>query len=195
MCVGVGFRYTAQMRRFPPIVALAVIALSFACGGVSAPADGDAFSDEQDLAPPIEFVSPGIWRGRRPDLATLKQLKTMGVQTILDLEDTTSVINSERASAKSLGMTFISEPMSGFWTPNDAEVNQIEAIMADTSRRPIFVHCQHGEDRTGLIVGLHRVFHEGWTPAAAYKEMLAKGFHQLLVFLNHYYEEKTGFED
>ena len=69
-------------------------------------------------------------------------------------------------------MTFISQPMSGFWAPNDRQVNQTEAIMADASRRPIFVHCLHGEDRTGLIVGLHRVFHEGWDPAKAYQEML-----------------------
>src|SRR5438477_8934705 len=184
------------MRRLPPVAALIAVllmVLSSACGGAAAPDDGDVFANEQDLAPPIEFVSPGIWRGRRPDTATLKQLKTMGVRTILDLEDSSSAIKSEKATVKTLGMAFISEPMSGFWSPDDNEVNQIEVIMADQSRRPIFVHCQHGEDRTGLIVGLHRVFHEHWTPAAAYKEMLAKGFHQILVFLNHYYEEKTGF--
>ena len=101
----------------------------------------------------------------------------------------------ESGEVKGLGMTFISEPMSGFWAPNDAEVNQIEAIMGDHSRRPIFVHCQHGEDRTGLIVGLYRVESEHWSPAAAYHEMIAKGFHKILFFLNHYYEERTGWED
>src|SRR5882672_5472480 len=130
------------MRRFPPIAALtaALIAallmvLSSACGGAAAPDDGDVFANEQDLAPPIEFVSPGIWRGRRPDTATLKQLKSMGVKTVLDLEDSSSAIKSEKANVKTLGMAFISEPMSGFWAPDDNEVNQIEAIMADQSRR------------------------------------------------------------
>jgi tyrosine-protein phosphatase SIW14 len=173
----------------------AALVLSSACGGVNAPAEGDATGDEQNLAPAIELVEPGLYRGHRPDTATLQQLKSLGVKTILDLEDTQSAIKPESATARSLGMTFISEPMSGFWAPNDAEVDQIEAIMADKSRRPLFVHCQHGEDRTGLIVGLYRVQTEHWTPAAAYREMLAKGFHKILVFLNHYYEEKTGFED
>jgi|SRR5215468_9790174 len=182
------------MRRFPPIVA-ALILSSSACGGAAdAPADGDAF--EADVTtPPIELVSPGVWRGPRPTQATLARLRSMGVKTILDLEDTQSAINLERGWVGALHLTFISEPMSGFWTPNDKEVNQIEAIIADPSRRPIFVHCQHGQDRTGLIVGLYRVFTERWSPARAYQEMLAKGFHRLLVFLNHYYEEKTGFED
>ena len=181
------------MRRFPPILAALLFAL--ACGGsAQAPDQGDSF--EADVTTPaIELVSAGIYRGPRPTQATLSQLRSLGVKTILDLEDTTSAINTERGWVGNLKMTFISEPMSGFWTPNDKEVNQIEAIMADPARRPIFVHCQHGQDRTGLIVGLYRVFSEHWTPAAAYREMLAKGFHQALFLLNHYYEEKTGFED
>ena len=180
------------MRRHPPIVAALILAS--ACGGTAVPDEGDATSADV-TTPPIEVVSSGIYRGLRPTQATLAQLKSLGVRTILDLEDTSSVIKTERGWVGKLGMTFISEPMSGFWSPDDAEVNLIEQIMADPSRRPIFVHCQHGQDRTGLIVGLYRVQREHWTPAAAYKEMIAKGFHKLLVFLNHYYEEKTGFED
>jgi protein tyrosine/serine phosphatase len=173
---------------------LLAIALAAACGGTDIPDSGDATSADV-TTPPIELVSPGIYRGPRPSQATLSQLRSMGVHTVLDLEDTQSAIDAERGWTAQLGLTFISEPMSGFWSPNDSEVNQIEQIMADTARRPIFVHCQHGQDRTGLIVGLYRVFSEHWTPAAAYQEMLAKGFHKLLFFLNHYYEEKTGFED
>ena len=188
---GLAERYRSTMRRFP---CLAAVLLS-ACGGATAPSEGDAAGNEQDLAPAIELVEPGLYRGHRPDTATLRQLKSLGVRTILDLEDTQSAIRPETATVRGLGMTFISEPMSGFWAPNDNEVNQIEAILADKSRRPLFVHCQHGEDRTGLIVGLYRVQAERWTPAAAYREMLAKGFHQALFFLNHYYEEKTGWED
>jgi len=180
------------MRSYPPI--LAAIVLASACGGTSAPDEGDSYAADV-TTPPIELVSPGIWRGPRPTQATLAQLKSMGVHTILDLEDTTSAINTERGWAAGLKMAFISEPMSGFWTPDDKEVNQIEAIMVDQSRRPIFVHCEHGQDRTGLIVGLYRVFTEKKSPAVAYKEMIAKGFHKILFFLNHYYEEKTGYED
>jgi protein tyrosine/serine phosphatase len=179
------------MRRFPPVVAAAV--LLCACGGALPPAADPG--NQQDLAPPIELVSAGIYRGRRPDAKTLRNLKALGVRTILDLEDDSSAIRSERKAVAALGMTFLSQPMSGFWTPDDRQVNQTETILSDASRRPIFVHCLHGEDRTGLIVGLYRVFTERWSPKAAYKEMIAKGFHKALFFLNHYYEEKTGFED
>jgi tyrosine-protein phosphatase SIW14 len=194
MCARAPLRYTGRMRRFPPVLAAALLAT--ACGGsaTSPVDDGDATSADV-TTPPIELVSPGIYRGLRPTYGTLQQLKALGVKTILDLEDTSSAIKTERGWVGQLNMTFISEQMSGFWTPNDSEVNQIEAIMADPARRPIFVHCQHGQDRTGLIVGLYRVFTEHQSPAAAYREMLNKGFHKVLFLLNHYYEEKTGFED
>jgi protein tyrosine/serine phosphatase len=179
----------ARMRRW--LVPLALLAASLACGGTVPETAGES----QDLAPPIELVSPGIYRGRRPDQATLQNLKALGVRTILDLEDDSGAVAKERKAVAALGMTFISKPMSGFWPPNDGQVNQTEAVMADASRRPLFVHCLHGEDRTGLIVGLFRVFSQGWKPGDAYKEMIAKGFHRILVFLNHYYEEKTHWDD
>jgi protein tyrosine/serine phosphatase len=163
-----------------------------ACGGPST----ESADDSQDVTtPPIELVTPGVYRGPRPTQATLQNLKALGVRNIVDLEDSASAVNSERKIAASLGIGFNSQPMSGFWTPNDSEVNGIEAYLANTSNYPVFVHCEHGQDRTGLIVGLFRVETQHWTPAAAYKEMLAKGFHQILFLLNHYYEEKTGFED
>src|SRR5438477_5499594 len=177
------------MRR--SLAPLAALAAALACGG-SIPESSD---DSQDLAPPIELVSAGVYRGRRPDQATLRNLKALGVRTVLDLENDNSVVASEKKAVGALGMNFISEPMSGFWSPNDGEVNQIEAIMADASRRPLFVHCQQGEDRTGLIVGHFQVFRQHWKPGDAYREMIAKGFHKALFLLNHYYEEKTGWED
>jgi protein tyrosine/serine phosphatase len=175
----------------PSLLPLSILALALACGG-AVPESSD---ESQDLAPPIELVSAGVYRGRRPDQPTLQNLKALGVKTILDLEDDSGAVRREKQWVAALKMSFISEPMSGFWWPNDKEVDQIEAIMADTSRRPIFVHCLHGEDRTGLIVGLFRVFTEHWYPGDAYKEMLAKGFHKVLFLLNHYFEEKTHWDD
>lgn len=43
-----------------------------------------------------------------------------------------------------------------------------------------YVHCERGQDRTGLIVGVYRVKVEHWTKADAYQEMLKHGFHPIL---------------
>jgi len=143
----------------------------------------------------FRVVDPGIYRGARPDAAGLKALSDLGVRTDLNLEDDTNAVAAESEITKSLGIDMISKPMSGFWAPDDQEVNDILKIVANPANYPIFIHCQHGEDRTGLIVGLYRVFYEQWTAKAAYKEMKKDGFHPILFLLNHYFEDKTGFED
>jgi protein tyrosine/serine phosphatase len=36
---------------------------------------------------------------------------------------------------------------------------------------PVFVHCAHGSDRTGCMVGIWRVSEDGYSYDQAYKEM------------------------
>jgi protein tyrosine/serine phosphatase len=147
-------------------------------------------------APPILQVSNGLYRGPRPDFETLENLKSLGVTIDVDLENDQEVIAAERNMAQALGIQFVSMPMSPLFPPQQDEVNEILfKLSEDTFSTSVFVHCQHGQDRTGLIIGLYRVFYENWTPADAYREMLSLGFHQELFFLNHYFEAVTGFED
>ena len=141
-------------------------------------------------------VSEGIFRGARPESAGLIELYNMGIKTDLNLDDDSESNSQEIKTAATLGLNYISRPMSGFFTPDDSQVNGTLAILANSANYPIFVHCQHGQDRTGLIIGLHRVYNEGWAPIRAYQEMLNLGFHSFpLVFLNHYFEVKSGLED
>lgn len=185
----------SQLKR---AMLLAAVGLVAACGG-QAP-DAAASADEAAIQAAVKqlgatVVEAGIYRSKRPTQADLVALKALGVKYILDLENDQAAVTTEAGWAQSLKMTFVSEQMSGFWSPDDKQVNRIEAWLADPKHRPVLIHCLHGEDRTGLIVGLYRVFHEAWTPAKAYQEMLDKGFHPALWFLNHYYEQKTGWED
>lgn len=39
-----------------------------------------------------------------------------------------------------------------------------------------FVHCSHGQDRTGLVIGLYRL-KQGWSKYKAQSEMEAHGIH------------------
>lgn len=50
------------------------------------------------------------------------------------------------------------------------------------------VHCSAGHDRTGEVVGEYRVDDDGWTKDAAYKEMLARGYHPELHGLHERWE-------
>ncbi|MGZ3722572.1 MAG: phosphatase domain-containing putative toxin [Bdellovibrionales bacterium] len=142
--------------------------------------------------PRFAKVTDTIYRGSRPDEQTIAALAQMNIHTILNLEDNDEAIAAEIQIASRYGIQVISTPMSGFWRPHENQVLQSLNVLA--AGRMVYVHCQHGEDRTGLIVGLYRVGYQGWTPQAAWLEMQANGFHRILVFLKQYYEDVTGFE-
>lgn len=63
------------------------------------------------------------------------------------------------------------------------------ATLADEHHGNVYVHCTHGRDRTGLVVGLYRVFHDGWRAKDAYAEMNAEGFRPLNRNLREYWED------
>lgn len=145
--------------------------------------------------PNFKQVNQNIYRGGRPSAEGLLELQKLGIKTIINLEDNRSAVKTEQKNLKSYPINFISIPTASLWSPKDKNVDHILNLLKDPNNFPIYIHCQHGQDRTGLMIGLYRVFDEGWKPVDAYQEMLANGFHQILFMLNRYFEHKTNFED
>ncbi len=144
--------------------------------------------------PNLLQVTDQIYRGGRPlnnDLSVLKTDKE--IKMVIDLEDKQSVVQQEKKTASDLNLKFISSPMNAMARPNNQQVDQLLALLQDPKNFPIFIHCHHGEDRSGMIIGLYRVEVQGWTPAAAYKEMLDDGFHPVLYALDKYFRDRTGY--
>ena len=136
-----------------------------------------------------EVVPHKISRSAQPTEAGFKKLQALGFKTILDLRDEDPAqITREGEIVQSLGMNFISVPLDGFFAPAEKDMNQIQNILNDETLQPILIHCKHGEDRTGLSIGLYRVFTQKVAVKAAKKEMLQLGFHKALLGLNHYFD-------
>lgn len=141
-----------------------------------------------------EVTPKTVFRGGQPSEIGFKLLSQMKIRTVLNIRKSSSAqIEEERNLVHQLGMRYISVPLSGILTPRDGDMKLIERILTNTSYQPVFVHCLHGQDRTGLVIGLYRVFHDRISPHAAYQEMLDFGFHPILFGLNRYFEEKTRF--
>lgn len=65
----------------------------------------------------------------------------------------------------------------------------LEALRVIRAGGGVLVHCTHNWDRTGLVIGEHRVLDDHWTPSDAYKEMLRLGFHEQLIGLHHAWDD------
>lgn len=83
-----------------------------------------------------------------------------------------------------MGFEYISIPLSYFNFPSDAEVEKFFSIVNSPTRRPVFVHCKHGSDRTGMMIAFYRMTNDGWSVEEAYAEMESLGFHKMFVY--HY---------
>jgi len=116
-------------------------------------------------------VSTNLYRGAQPSAQGMKELKGMGIRTVVDLRsfhsDNSLVARGDLKLAR-LRM----EP----WHASDKDVVQFLKIVTDTNNLPVFVHCQRGADRTGMLCAVYRVVVCGWTKDAAIQEMKQGGF-------------------
>jgi tyrosine-protein phosphatase SIW14 len=167
--------------------------VAFSAFVISFAAFANSYPGAEAEIPEFHLVSEGIFRGGRPSEQGLTELAKLGIKTIVNVENVPDIVEAEATLADRLGMKTFSRPMSGFFRPEDENVDNILALIADKKNYPIFVHCQHGQDRTGLLFGLYRVLHEGWTAERAYQEMWDYDFHAYALFpLRDYFMERTS---
>ncbi len=118
-------------------------------------------------------VCEGIYRG--PRLRDLNELKSLGIRTILNLENNPEAISWEEAAAKKLGIEIIKMPMSEITRPSPVALRKAVKILEDSGLQPVYVHCRRGRDRTGLVVASYKILHDGWTVDRAYHEAIDNG--------------------
>ncbi|MBY0359042.1 MAG: tyrosine-protein phosphatase [Candidatus Obscuribacterales bacterium] len=128
---------------------------------------------KEDL-PNFHQVHPFLYRGGEPTEAGLKQLQEMGVKTIIDLRAPSESAIAEGKLAKDLGMKYINLVMTSA-PPTKKQVDTVIGAIKKAQETPesgsVFLHCAHGSDRTGCLIGIWRVDQENWSYEDAYKEM------------------------
>jgi protein tyrosine/serine phosphatase len=118
-----------------------------------------------------------VYRGGQPSERGFLRLKQLGVRTILNLRDEGHYIKQEETLLFGLGLKPISVPLSPFVEPTKQEIDTCLNILKSADHHPVFVHCLHGQDRTGTIISIYRLDAHGWDIDRAYKEMIERGFH------------------
>ncbi|MGA9753397.1 MAG: tyrosine-protein phosphatase [Acidobacteriota bacterium] len=131
--------------------------------------------------PNFARVSDGLYRGAQPTREGFESLKAMGVRTVINLRDH----HSDAPLLADLGIRYVEIPCDA-WRINDAPVVLFLKLATDAACQPVFVHCQHGSDRTGVMVAAYRVVVQDWDPALAEAELPNFGFHPVFLNLRRY---------
>ena len=123
-------------------------------------------------------ISDSLYRGAQPDAAGIRNLARLGIKSIINLRMTNEVWKAEAAEARASGLTYTNVPLKGLGRPTQEQVATLLALM-ESLPAPVFVHCQHGCDRTGTIIACYRIRRGGWPNEAALEEARKYGLSKL----------------
>jgi len=137
-------------------------------------------------APNLHRVTETLYRGAQPNAEGMRELKKLGVKTVVNLRS----FHSDRGEIGDTGLAYEHIYMKA-WNAEEEEVVRFLQIVTDSARTPVFVHCRHGADRTGMMCAIYRVAVSGWTKDEAIREMKEGGFghHKVWRNLVKYIEE------
>lgn len=121
--------------------------------------------------PNFHKVSDDLYRGAEPTNEGIQKLEKMGIKTIVDLRAS----RSDEYDFNEINIDYINIPTNAY-NINLEDVVRFLEIATDPEKKPVFVHCHYGADRTGGVVAAYRVVVEEWSKEDAIKEMTEGGF-------------------
>lgn len=172
---------------------------------------------KKELIVNFSKVNDGIYRGARlTSEEAVAHLQDYKIKNIINLQggdldskfgraipwfepgEKASIIAREKLTALSFGISYLHTPINSLDPITEAEDKAIDKtleFMNNKENQPIFIHCEHGADRTGLLVALYRVKYEGVDVEVARDEWIANGhdtLHQLFTGdMDDYYYAKV----
>jgi tyrosine-protein phosphatase SIW14 len=90
------------------------------------------------------------------------ELKKRGVEIIVNLRHERDEIGRERALVQSQGMQYVSIPWRGSNDPDTGQIVEFPDLLRANPSKQVFVHCQRGAERTGVMIACYRMSGERW---------------------------------
>lgn len=125
---------------------------------------------ERSGLPNLFEVEPWLFRCAQPEREGFRELERMGVRTIVNLR---GFHDDDLPRGSTLDVERI---RFHTWHPEDEDVRRFLKLVRDSDRRPLVVHCQHGADRTGMMLAIYRIVEQGWSKDDAIREMTEGGY-------------------
>jgi protein tyrosine phosphatase (PTP) superfamily phosphohydrolase (DUF442 family) len=163
------------------VLLILVVAFSHAYAGTDASTRPVSWAQPIEMkgVPNLHKVSGKLYRSAQPSAEGMKNLKQLGIKTVVNLR----AFHSDRDEIGKTGMNYEHIFMKT-WHPEHEDVVRFLKIVTDPDNTPALVHCQHGADRTGTMSAIYRVAVEGWSKEEAIQEMTKGGFNFHTVWSN-----------
>jgi protein tyrosine/serine phosphatase len=144
-----------------------------ASGAELAPAARPAdWAEPVDRAANLYRVTPGLFRSAALDSKDLAQIRALGVRTVVSLRS----FHADTALLEHSGIRAVRVPINTWEVGDRHVVAALRAIRAAERDGPVLLHCQHGADRTGMMVAMYRMLYQDWSRARAVAELKQGGY-------------------
>ena len=172
------------MRRAGALLAL-VLTLATSLSAAKNPLAECTVPTAEKLVPAFHRVDADLYRGGRPAYHDDVYLKfaELGIRTVVNLEggaearreqEAIERVNTKLAEQGKPALTFVSFPINSFTgtvlgSPSNQGMGVLFREIANAPK-PIYVHCEHGKDRTGMVVALYRL----WRSESTFEDALSE---------------------
>ena len=157
---------------------LTLLLLTWATAVLPAVAQTLASPQKVHLAglPNFGRISQQLSRGGQPNPVGFEELKKMGIDIVVNLRHETDEVAREQTLVQKQGMQYVSIPWRGSNNPSIGQIVQFLELLRANPDKKVFVHCQRGAERTGVMVASYRISHQNWSGEQALNEMERFGF-------------------
>jgi protein tyrosine/serine phosphatase len=124
--------------------------------------------------PRFDSLNRWAYRGGQPTEEGLVELKNRGIRTVINFREESEWVEWEKKEVEELGMNFVSLPWSVWRSVDPTLLDRFFAVLDDSESRPVFFHCKHGRDRTGVMSTLALMRYEKLSEVEARRKALGK---------------------
>jgi protein tyrosine/serine phosphatase len=149
------------------ILPLFFAVITLAAGTLAQTSPSKTFNGQKTGISNFGQMDERFFRGERPTKKGLAMLKSMGIDTIIDLTDNTP---GEAAMAQAAGLRYVNIPIKDKTVPSDVAIELFLKTLKDPATGKFYLHCAGGRHRTGDMGAVYRA-QQGWTYEKAMKEM------------------------
>lgn len=135
---------------------------------------------------PYEFAH-NLFRGPRPESKEqlhnwIAENKITKVISLDDYYDDQSQKRKEENWVREANAKWVHYPMHHLKGPNLNQLKEALKLLIEDRSERVYLHCQHGKDRTGFVVAAYRMSEEGKSLREAKDELYEFGHSRLLFF-------------